>query len=67
MKLKHCTYGSLVQDNQTKEIGMVVGITNNIVSVLSEEQKDPERAIPLIQWQSGKTSGIHHENISPLS
>lgn len=66
MKLKHCTYGSLVQDNQTKEIGMVVGITNNIVSVLSEEQRDPERAIPLIQWQSGKTRGIHHGNISLL-
>jgi hypothetical protein len=32
----------------------------------TEEQKEPSRAIPLIQWQSGKTSGIHHENISPL-
>lgn len=67
MKLKHCTHGILVQNNDTREIGMVVGITNNIVSVLSEEQKDPERAIPLIQWQSGKTSGIHHDNISPLN
>lgn len=67
MKLKHCTYGTLVQKNDTKEIGMVVGITNSISNVLCEEQRDPEKAIPLVQWQSGKTFGIHYSNISPLN
>jgi hypothetical protein len=64
MKLSDCKYGVLVQTlEQFGEIGMVVGITNNIPTVLSEEQKNPERAIPMIQWQSGRTFGINHHNI----
>ena len=64
MKLSECKHGILVQElSEHGEIGMVVGITNNITSVLSEAQKDPERAIPLIQWQCGRTRGIHHNNI----
>lgn len=64
MKLSDCKYGILVQDiSEYGEIGMVVGITNCIPNVLSEDQKDPNRAIPLVQWQSGRTWGIHHNNI----
>lgn len=64
MKLSECKYGTLVQEiTEYGEIGMVVGITNNISSVLSEDQKDPSRAIPLIQWQSGRTGGRHHSKI----
>ena len=66
MKLKDCKMGILVQNVETKEIGMVVGITNNISSVLTEEQRDPSRAIPLVQWQSGDTRGIHHKNLELL-
>ncbi len=63
MKLSDCKHGILVQ-NSAGEIGMIVGITNNISTVLSEEQRNPERAIPLVQWQCGHTCGIHHNNIS---
>jgi hypothetical protein len=64
MKLSECKHGTLVQSKDSLgEIGMIVGITNDIASVLSEEQRNPERAIPLVQWQSGHTCGIHHENI----
>jgi len=64
MKLSECKYGILVQDlSEHGEIGMVVGITNSMLNVLSEVQRDPELAIPLIQWQSGRTCGIHHNNI----
>lgn len=64
MKLSECKYGILVQKlSEYGEIGMVVGITNNIPHVLTEEQREPERAIPLVQWQSGSTSGIHPFNI----
>jgi hypothetical protein len=63
MKLSECKHGVLVQHNGSDEIGMIAGITNNITSVLSEEQKNPDRAIPLVQWQSGRTCGIHHSNI----
>lgn len=64
MKLSECKYGILVQElSEHGEIGMVVGITNSMLNVLSEVQRDLEFAIPLIQWQSGRTSGIHHNNI----
>lgn len=64
MKLSECKYGILVQElSEHGEIGMVVGITNKISSVLSEDQKDPNQAIPLVQWQSGRTWGIHQNNI----
>ena len=64
MKLSECKHGVVVQSTDgIGEIGMIVGITNNIASVLSEEQRNPERAIPLVRWQSGHTCGIHHENI----
>ncbi len=66
MKLRDCTMGTLIQDMRTKEIGMVIGITNNISSVLSEEQREPSRAIPLVQWQTGRKSGIHAANIEKL-
>lgn len=66
MKLRECKMGILVQNTGTQEIGMVVGITNNIPTVLSEEQRDPSRAIPLIQWQTGRTFGIHPENMKAL-
>lgn len=66
MKLKDCLHGVLVQDLETKEIGMVVGITNCYSNLLTEEQKLPENAIPLVKWQSGREFGIHHNNIQPL-
>lgn len=67
MKLKECVHGILVQkvyDNG--EIGMIVGVTNNISQTLSEEQKSPDRAIPLVQWQSGPVYGISPSNIKKL-
>ena len=63
MKLSECTYGVIVQRDDTKEVGMVVGITNNISSVLREECREPDRAIPLVQWSCGITHGIHHSNL----
>lgn len=66
MKLKDCKMGILVQDIQSQEIGMVVGITNNISHCLTEDQRDPKRAVPLVQWQSGRTTGIHSSNIKAL-
>lgn len=64
MKLSECKYGVLVQElSEYGEIGMVVGITNNILHVLSEKQREPERAIPLVQWQSGRTCGVYPSNI----
>lgn len=66
MELKDCTFGILVKNKKTGEVGMVKGVTNSISSVLSEEQKDPSRAIPLIEWQSGQTYGINSNNIEKL-
>ena len=67
MKLKDCRMGVLVQNVGTKEVGMVVGITNNLTELkLSGEQRDPSRAIPLVQWQSGNTHGIHYKNLELL-
>lgn len=64
MKLSECKHGILVQElYEHGEIGMVVGITNNLSSTLTSQQQEPKRAIPLIQWQSGRTYGIHHNNI----
>lgn len=63
MKLSECKFGVLVQCIATGEIGMVKGITNNLSRMLTEEQREPERAIPLVEWQSGRTTGIHHGNI----
>lgn len=63
MKLSECKFGVLVQSIDTGEIGMVKGITNNLTNLLTEEQRDPSRAIPLVEWQSGRTTGIHHGNI----
>lgn len=66
MKLKDCTFGILVQKKETGEIGMIKGITNNISNVLCDQQREPDRAIPLVEWQSGQTSGINSENIEKL-
>lgn len=64
MKLSDCKYGILVQSTAThSQVGMVVGITNNVALTASSDMYDPERAIPLVQWQSGKTYGIHHSNL----
>lgn len=66
MKLKDCTFGILVQKKETGEIGMIKGITNNISNVLCDQQREPDRAIPLVEWQSGQTSGINNDNIEKL-
>lgn len=65
MKLKNCVYGTLVQAECGK-IGMVKGITNNCSSGDIATRSESERAIPLIQWQSGETVGCHHSNLSLL-
>ncbi|AUR92191.1 hypothetical protein NVP1170O_078 [Vibrio phage 1.170.O._10N.261.52.C3] len=55
MKLRDCVMGILVQDKETKAIGMIVGITNSLDGFLTEEQKDPSRAI---QKLSGSQVGL---------
>lgn len=66
MKLSECIHGILVQElSEHGEIGMVVGITNSLYHLLRDcpQKEFPEHAIPLVQWQSGRTYGIHHHNI----
>lgn len=65
MKLKDCTYGILVEDEEGS-IGMIVGITNNCPHSDMYEKGLPEKAIPLVQWASGATYGIHYGNIKPF-
>jgi hypothetical protein len=65
MELKDCKHGILVKSSNG-EIGMIVGITNNCTSGDISTRSEPERAIPLIQWQSGETRGCHHGNLSVL-
>ena len=62
MKLSKCTYGKLVTNGE--HVGMIVGITNNIWSANERDRDDIARAIPLVQWSGGRTSGIHHDNIT---
>lgn len=66
MKLKDCKYGVLVFNTNTSEIGMIKGITNNITVATINKRSDPRVAIPLVAWQSGSTTGIHHDNLSLL-
>lgn len=67
MKLSKCVYGTLVQNlKEPIQIGMVVGITNNVPHADLEERSRPDRAIPVIQWSNGNTSGCHHENLMEL-
>ena len=65
MKLKDCTYGKLVVNNDG-DIGMIVGITNNCPTGDINTRNEPDRAIPLVQWANGKTCGIHYGNIELL-
>lgn len=64
MKLSECVYGILVQRESDGEIGMVVGITNNVKIGSIEEQKSPLYAVPLVSWQCGITSPIHYAYLS---
>lgn len=69
MKLSQCRHGVIVQKKEAgcgtahREVGMVIGITNNLESVLSDECRDPFNAVPLVQWQSGRSYPIHPKNI----
>ena len=64
MKLKDCTHGKIITDGE--KVGMIVGITNNTPNCDQETRSKMGRAIPLVQWSFGGTSGIHHANIEPL-
>ena len=66
MKLQNCLYGTLVQ-SECGKVGMVKGIANNCDSGDLATRSEPEREIPLIQWQSGETVGCHHGNLTPLN
>ena len=63
MKLRECTHGVIVQSTGSEDIGMIVGITNNVPASDREARSFVERAVPLIQWAHGETSGIHPSNI----
>lgn len=65
MKLKDCKHGILVEDNDGS-IGMIVGITNKCPHSNRYEKGLPENTIPLVQWASGATYGIHYNNIKPF-
>ena len=43
--------------------GMIVGITNNVNTLLNEKCAEPNRAIPMVQWQSGRHFSVHHNNL----
>lgn len=61
MKLKDCTYGTLVVDqNGNGSIGMIVGITNNCSCADYTTRREQTRAIPLVQWAHGATTGVHY-------
>lgn len=62
-KLSDFKFGTIVQNKESKEIGMVKGVTNSVYNYLSEEQRDPSRAILLVEWQSRRTTGIHPSHI----
>lgn len=62
MKLRDCKYGVLVEDRDGN-IGMIKGITNNLPIGDINERSNRGRAIPLVEWASGNTSGIHYGNI----
>jgi hypothetical protein len=62
MKLSKCVYGVLVF-NKDNGVGMIKGITNNTPISDSCVRSEIARAIPLVEWSSGKTCGIHPVNI----
>lgn len=65
MKLKDCTYGRIVIDSGNSDIGMIIGITNNRPLCSEDDKKGADYAIPLVQWSTGRTTGIHQGNIEP--
>lgn len=71
MKLKDCTFGRLVcthdKDGNIELIGMIKGITNNCESADLMTRREASRAIPLVEWAEGRTSGIHNHNIYPYA
>jgi hypothetical protein len=62
MKLSKCVYGVLVF-NKDNGVGMIKGITNNTPISDSYVRSEISRAIPLVEWSSGKTCGINAANI----
>lgn len=58
MKLSECTYGRLVY-SEKYGVGMVVGITNNCNSANIITRMEIYNAIPVVQWASGETFGVH--------
>lgn len=62
MKLSKCVYGVLVF-NEDNGIGMVKGITNNCGASDHRTRSTVERAIPLVEWANGQTTGINAGNI----
>lgn len=65
MKLKDCKHGIIIKDKDGN-VGMIVGITNNVVTGNLYTRSKIENAIPLVMWSHGETHGINSANIEPL-
>lgn len=70
MKLSECRHGRIivrVMDRCPQKIGMIVGIAEMTIAAAMEASVagQPEFAIPLVQWSTGETSPINHENLEP--
>ncbi len=69
MKLQDCTYGKLVTFKRdsfalgVSEVGMIVGITNNVPSADLTTRSKIDHAVPLVQWSNGEVLSVHHNNI----
>lgn len=70
MKLSECTMGRLVYfklTDNSKRIGMVVGLTNNREYADCHERDLEECAVPLIKWANGAQTGSHHALLYPYT
>ena len=64
MKLSECTHGRIVNRTDQaggEKLGMIVGISE--MTTEDSVSGNPDYAIPLVQWQTGETSPINHNNI----
>lgn len=53
MKLSECTFGRIVVKKSNGLVGMVSGISENTI----------QEPIPVIKWQGGDESKIHHSKL----
>ena len=66
MRLSQCTHGKIVWNRDKTEVGMIVGITNNIPSADVSNRRIIDRAIPLVQWSCEREPvGVHQSNLEP--